>query len=1794
MESKLSDLLEALKAKGFNIGVDTYSDISELFRVLPHSISNDDLKTSLSSIIVNSQKQQELFYQTFDEVYNSNEKKNEPETISGLSRETNNESINHNAQNHLSNIWITRAAIAGFCVLVIVGVWQLLYSPDSKEEVGNGLAQLDQKGSAIDTLNNINNLLEQDSLNIDTTSTRPSKIKPKLDYSPLSIPDISRLHVQLTWLEKNELSIKYAFSGLILIAVFLIYITFRRRTSISNTTGIKPPWLWSIEIKDQLTIELSETFNWSTIQMNKRVASGQSFLEPRQSVEASVARGGAVKLIYEEGLLPTSYLLLIDQRSKANQQSRLFEFLHQSMNESEVETVRFFFNSTPEVCWNEKNPMGLRIQEMRLLYPNHRLMILGAGERLVNFTTGKLGDWTSVFLKWEHKVLMTPKPLKEWGWNELLISKVLFILPATVQGIASAIDHFNLEKQEQPSLKNFERQQYISLEGDEAQVIEKLKTLLGHKEDTFSAYTWLCACCLYPELSWDVTLYLGNELSNEKLKLLTEKNIFLLTQLSWFQEGRIPDSFVARLLKDLPPTERENAENALFRLLEDSLPNDIQSQSYQERKLYISVNKLSLTTNASERKKLSDEIKVLSKQIEESEFISVDYVSYSGKRTKGLILPRSFSHRLMETSEYSSIRRKLTKYAAILLVAVIIIWQFLFPYNVFNNKQSAKNNGTQYSLNNEDDRSLYNQFQLATTYNDLAQKKILTDSIIKAITDLSMVQNQLNLEYNKAVKAYNNRDYQISIKIWRNLRVNEQIADSILDKIGMAHFHYEENFKDYEFTKARETLALIDTAYLNKAKGETTASLLQAYELRKIYSWTGTLTEGRRIAKHKKNEKIGYLNKDFETVIEFQFESGRSFYNGMAMVLLERKYILIDTLGNQLILFDTIFPPSDGLHRVLRDSLYGFVNLNGKVVIELQYTMASNFNQGIAIVNTNVKINKKGEENTKLNVVSEAKLVSEAEDLFNLGKLDEAKSKYEQAYAFNNSDIIRIRIDHIYALLKSVTGTQVNIPISKRPVIYKEPRYDILEKDTIHENLKLGERNWIVWADRSQIKTSTGVNLDYMQKLWVIGQNEKALRVINYDPNMYNFGLDEYRDLPVDLGWVDKNKLVLWDESLRSTDKGYRIKAMVVNTPEGLIKKRKELISKKVQKLTFYNDPYTKQSNLNDSPLFEFLFIYKEENGRVLIGKRTNLISGEAQGSMLGWIEKEVVVYWPHRLALEPSWNPNAVQEREKVFIQPAVFENIKLANEFANGEVSNSESLWTEPYLKRERASWRRFPVFSKTDNIIETGIISQIYRSDKKPPLSSEEFAYFTELYNNQRYRTKNINIVFAIDASANSISYLSEIKETILESVQDLQKQNIENTISIGVVAFRDLKKSDKCKQVERWPLSSDIQKIRSNFVELVTCEDMMLDKPKAIFIGLRESAMLFELDEKTEKETNVIFLIGSIGSKSKKYELKDVKIVKQKMVDKNISLFAIQTENDGNYLSDNLIFQIKELIEDAAIKSVKQLNEVHAGVLSFNEKISLEQREENSFWLNTQEAPIHGGLIYANKNESFNSVFISRSIRQLIYELGDKHSQLLESMDRLINSVSVNQISNALTPQMSKFLLKAGFDNEMLQILIEKRYQFMIRGYTPLKVNRLNNALYKYVLFLDQDELDDLMNDLEKLLKFNQSDYSKRKNLYETWILLLSSNYGIKKEEIHKMTVADIISLVSDLPSQTELLSQYAFTDIMDRAKMNDYDFNALINLISNKLDQLRRLNGNSEFFYLSNDQRFYWIPQEYLP
>jgi hypothetical protein len=196
--------------------------------------------------------------------------------------------------------------------------------------------------------------------------------------------------------------------------------------------------------------------------------------------------------------------------------------------------------------------------------------------------------------------------------------------------------------------------------------------------------------------------------------------------------------------------------------------------------------------------------------------------------------------------------------------------------------------------------------------------------------------------------------------------------------------------------------------------------------------------------------------------------------------------------------------------------------------------------------------------------------------------------------------------------------------------------------------------------------------------------------------------------------------------------------------------------------------------------------------------------------------------------------------------------------------------------------------------------------------------------------------------------------------------------------------------------------------------------------------------------------------------------------------------------------------------------------------------------------------------------------------------DKHTKA----DMLLDSLDTQKIIQSLR--------ESGIAEEQLYALIDNEEHFLITGYAVRTIENLLGPLYKYVLFLDQPELDGIINSLNKLYIPGIPNSERREKMSNAWYDVLRTNYGVKAEDVKNKSLAELTGLITGLPSENYLLKKYKVDDLTDRTIVNDADFDQIYELIKVNRDKLIRANNNIKYYFMLNDRAYYWLPSSMFP
>jgi hypothetical protein len=604
-----AELLEALRRQGFEIGVDHYVRLYALLARIGGECEPRALRTLLCPIFATSRETQEQFFRVFDQQYQLfalKQPDKQDETAAGDSPAL----LAGTPPSFSLRRFLFGAAL--LTIIVVTAVWLVRKANEQPPLIGTAVREpIVTPGVRPPTVN------------------EPGTLEPRADPSEPPAPAGSKLFGN-RWVQLVILLIPLALFGL-----YEWYRYRRRKLLLQKERREKPPFLWPIRVPSITSpYANSEEFYRAARALRQRETSDSQRLALEETVAATVAAGGYPTFRYRSDTRPPEYLLLIERTAFRDHQADLFGSLVSVLEREGVHLARYYYDGDPRVCFPEPGDTGVLLNDLLRKHPRHRLLVFGTGDKLIDPISGRLQPWVETFIGWNDRALLTPESPSAWGRRELVLARHFIVLPATTAGLAAVRDHFS-------SIVHPDWRGWLAadggvaaLDGGPTAVVQALRRFLGE-----AMFQWLCACALYPELYWDLTLYLGS-LNSLQPGVVSEQNLLRLIRLPWFRAGSIPDDIRAVLLEQLDPTVADAARKAIVELLEQNPPphEAVAATRYQ---LDLAVQRLALSgRDRKRRKQLLREIRALPRSEVMQDRALVGLLERVPRTRLAIILPR--------------------------------------------------------------------------------------------------------------------------------------------------------------------------------------------------------------------------------------------------------------------------------------------------------------------------------------------------------------------------------------------------------------------------------------------------------------------------------------------------------------------------------------------------------------------------------------------------------------------------------------------------------------------------------------------------------------------------------------------------------------------------------------------------------------------------------------------------------------------------------------------------------------------------------------------------------------------------------------------------------------------------------------------------------------------------------------------------------------------------------------------------------------------------------------------------
>jgi hypothetical protein len=323
------------------------------------------------------------------------------------------------------------------------------------------------------------------------------------------------------------------------------------------------------------------TFRRTTVELHRHSYNESNDLDVAATVRATIRRGGFFTPSFGRRRMLPEYLLLIDRASLQDTQSCVGDDLTKHLQASDISVERFYFQSDARACRSaEPFASTVTLNELASRFPEHRLLIFGDGSGFFDPFSGKAYGWLEQFEQWTDRVVITPASPADWGYREDSLQERNFVIvPASTSGFELLTAWLNAGLITEPRRQGSRPFPEMALERPKrwlerfapnpkvaAQLIEQLKQYLDN-----DGWLWLRACAVYPQITWELTLYLGTRLLGQSAKSDWAERIIPLARLPWFRYGTMPDWFRSELIAQLTAEQESKVRGVIAELLQHIL-----------------------------------------------------------------------------------------------------------------------------------------------------------------------------------------------------------------------------------------------------------------------------------------------------------------------------------------------------------------------------------------------------------------------------------------------------------------------------------------------------------------------------------------------------------------------------------------------------------------------------------------------------------------------------------------------------------------------------------------------------------------------------------------------------------------------------------------------------------------------------------------------------------------------------------------------------------------------------------------------------------------------------------------------------------------------------------------------------------------------------------------------------------------------------------------------------------------------------------------------------------------------
>jgi hypothetical protein len=781
----------------------------------------------------------------------------------------------------------------------------------------------------------------------------------------------------------------------------------------------------------------------------------------------------------------------------------------------------------------------------------------------------------------------------------------------------------------------------------------------------------------------------------------------------------------------------------------------------------------------------------------------------------------------------------------------------------------------------------------------------------------------------------------------------------------------------------------------------------------------------------------------------------------------------------------------------------------------------------------------------------------------------------------------------ITLLLAFSASAQSPVSIKKKvatlPAAFEKPN----NKTNVYDDGKTTSLPWVVFSDRDENYTYTSPGgslvmkkIKFMEPFYVSTSRNGYVKLIKYQPGIVQGRKLINKKGAQSYGWINKDKVLLWQSAYISASTGYPEKAMALASGKGSLASPATYYDR-TDSLYVFDSPEMehKKSKL---ALHQLLYIFKKspDGKTLLVGSDPQLIADSAARSVYGWVPADAVHNWGSRLYIGSAKTGYNTDD--------SVAATLNKSLQFTG---PGKATFAFDPLIDQDQPLLRSIPVISypaagsATGNM-ELGIPTDVYDKSNNSILNIKGGRISYKDYLAIRKNIRKINVVFVVDGGSSMRNYFSGLTSTIQSFENVFNSYNKGNQISYGAVVYRG---SNNCSigGIEKQAFNTDYRKVVSFLdkqANLTNSSCIAAANSQPVFDGLHTSLGMFN---NHKNETNLIVLIGSTGNSMETTTVYDMAT---EVANADARLLAIQVYSDYNPIYNDFVIQSRKLVSESATQlAERKKNRMVVGEgLSNTQQFNVSLSDSISFYLDyPKNSLIQGAVIFPPKGVIKSNQAMDGALKRLMQETQTDIYTQVHSLDSAFRLTGRER--RYVTPVVMS-QLQAPVPADLGDNLPHNAFKYYLTAQAPTNIVTSNPADLQYLLILNESEYKQMNDVLSMMIGENleQDAGNYRKKLFKNYLNIVRQYMGQKdasRSEIKNMLLSDYIQKTTGMvvPESVKEQFNYKVIHLKRNGNMPQAQFEAYINYLIKTRNTIKQQALLQQHF-TSNGKMYYYITQ----